>query len=121
MKKILLIEDDPLILEIYASKLKKSGFNVDFATDGEIAYEKFLKDDYDVILLDIVLPRITGFELLEKMRKQEKSKNVKVVVLSNLGQEADIKRAQKMNVEKYLIKAHYTPSEVVEKIKKVLM
>ncbi len=120
MKKILLIEDDPLIVEIYTAKLKKSGFDIESAIDGKSAFEKFSKKEYDLILLDIVLPHLTGFELLERMKRQKKSKQVKVVVLSNLGEEADIKRAQKMNVVKYLIKAHHTPSEVVEEIKKIL-
>ena len=121
MKKILLIEDDELIIEIYTTKLKRSGFDVEVATDGEIAFKKFSEKKYDLILLDIVLPHLTGFEFLERVNQQNILNDAKIIVLSNLGQKADIERAKKLGVVKYLIKAHYTPSEVVKEIKKILV
>jgi DNA-binding response OmpR family regulator len=119
-KRILLIEDDPLIIEIYTTQLKKAGFEVESAPDGEKALEMIKEKNFDLLILDIVLPYLTGFELLKRIRNQPEFKNLRVLVLSNLGQKSDIERAKRLGASQYLIKAHYTPSEVVEEIKKVL-
>ncbi len=122
MKKILLVEDDPLLIDIYATKLKQeSDFDVMVAQDGEKALrviEEFLPD---LVLLDIVLPHCDGWDVLENVRKNEKWKNVKVVIFSNLGQKEEIEKGKNLGADLYLIKAHYTPSQVVEEIKKLLM
>jgi len=120
VKKILLVEDDPLIVEIYTRKLREEGFEVEVAEDGEIALSKLKEKDFNLLVLDIVLPYLTGFEALRKIRKEPKLKDLKVLVLSNLGQKSDIERASELGVLRYLIKAHYSPSEVVEEIKKLL-
>lgn len=120
-KKILLVEDDPLIIEIYTIKLQEHGFNVEVAADGEMAFRKLKEEDgFDLVVLDIVLPQLTGFELLNRIRKDQKLKNLKVLILSNLGQRLDIERARELGAKRYLIKANFTPSEVVEEIKKLL-
>ena len=119
-KKILLVEDDLLIVEIYTTRLKEAGFEIESEVDGESAIRKLKEKDFDLVLLDIVLPNLTGFEFLEKIRNNEKLKNVKVLILSNLGQKTDVDKAERLGAIKYLIKAHYTPSEVVEEIKKIL-
>lgn len=120
-KRILLIEDDPLITEIYTTKLKESGFRVEVMGDGEAALKQLKKDaGFDLLVLDIVLPRLTGFELLQKIRNDQTLKILKVLVLSNLGQKLDIERAENLGVARYLIKANFTPTEVVEEIKKLL-
>jgi len=119
-KKILLVEDDSLIVEIYTTRLKEAGFEIESEPDGESAIRKLKEKEFDLVLLDIVLPNLTGFELLEKIRNKEKLKNVKVLILSNLGQKTDVEKAERLGAIKYLIKAHYTPSEVVEEIKKIL-
>ena len=120
MKRILLVEDDPLIVEIYTTQLEKAGFQVDSAIDGEIAFEKAKNERFDLLVLDIVLPFVTGFEVLRKIRNQEELKNLKVLILSNLSQKSDMEMAKNLGAIKYLVKAHYTPSEVVEEIKKAL-
>ena len=120
MKKILLVEDDPLIIDIYTTKLKESGFQTETASDGETALKKLKEENFDLLILDMVLPRLTGFELLKKIREDKGFKELKVLILSNLGQEADINLAKKLGVSKYLIKANFIPSEVVEEIKKIL-
>ncbi len=120
MKKILLVEDDPLIIDIYTTKLKESGFQTETASDGEMALKKLKEENFDLLILDMVLPRLTGFELLKKIREDKGFKELKVLILSNLGQEADINLAKKLGVSKYLIKANFIPSEVVEEIKKIL-
>jgi DNA-binding response OmpR family regulator len=124
MKSILLVEDDPFLIDIYTTKLKDSGFSVEVAKEGESALRKLNEEKFDFLLLDIVLPQIDGWEILEKIKNQKpKTKNLedlKIVVLSNLGQKEEVEKGLRLGADKYLIKAHYTPSEVVEEIKEVL-
>jgi len=129
MKTILLVEDDPFLIDIYTTKLKETGFNVEVATDGYACLSKIKEKNEkegqgkvwpDLVLLDIVLPQIDGWEVLSALRKDEKLKNIKVIVLSNLGQREEVEKGNSFKVVKYLIKAHFTPSEVVEEIKKVI-
>lgn len=120
MKSILLVEDDPLIVEIYTTKLKGLGFRVEVAQDGEIALDKLKEKEFDLVVLDIVLPHLTGFEFLEKIRRGKRFKNLKVLVLSNLGQKNDLDRARELGTSRYLIKAHFTPTEVAQEIKEIL-
>lgn len=120
MKSILLIEDDPFLIDIYTTKLKEAGFLVQVAPDGEEGLRKIENKKPDLLVLDIVLPRFTGFEFLKKIKSSPKFKKIPVVILSNLGQRAEIEEGLRLGATKYLIKAHYTPSEVVEEIKKVL-
>ena len=117
-KKILLVEDDPLLIDIYTTKLKDAGFVVSVATDGRMALELFEKDKPDLILLDIVLPNTNGWEVLKQIKKDNNT--TKVVILSNLGQKEEIEKGIMLGADKYLIKANYTPSEVIEEIKKLL-
>ncbi|KPJ57146.1 hypothetical protein AMJ49_02510 [Parcubacteria bacterium DG_74_2] len=119
MKKILLIEDDPFIIDIYSTKLKETGFEVDITTNGEDALEK-IKEKPDLILLDIVLPGMDGWEILRKIKEDKRLKSIPVVVLSNLGQKAEVEKSLQMGAEKYLVKSNYTPSEVVEQVKECL-
>lgn len=120
MKKILLIEDDPFLVDIYTTKLKEAGFEVETAGDGKIGLGKLKKKKPDLALLDIVLPYVTGWELLEKIRKDEKLKDLKVIILSNLYQEREVKKGLELGIMAYLIKANYTPAQVVEEIEKIL-
>lgn len=120
MKKILLVEDDSFMIDIYTTKLKEAGFKVIVAKDGREAILKVSEEKPDLLLLDIVLPHLTGFEFLEKLRSLENLKDLPVIILSNLGQKKEIKKGLKLGAVKYLIKAHYTPSQVVEEIKKTL-
>ncbi len=117
MKKILLIEDDPFIIDIYMTKLKESGFSVELAENGKKALEKIEEIKPDLVILDIVLPQIDGWEVLRKIKSKPEFKDLKVVILSNLGQKEEIEKGMNLGSVKYLIKAHYTPSEVIEEIK----
>lgn len=121
-KKILLIEDDPFLIDIYTTKFKKVGFSIETAIDGEEGLRKLKEGKFEFLLLDIVLPQIDGWEVLKKI-KNEKSKNknlknLKIIILSNLGQKEEIEKGLKLGATKYLIKAHFTPSQVAEEIKK---
>lgn len=119
MKTILLVEDDSFLIDIYSTKFKEAGFEVSVAEDGEEALKKIQEKKPDLLLLDIVLPRIDGWEILERIKKQN-LKSFKIVVLSNLDQKDDIEKGMRLGADKYLIKAHLTPSEIVEEIKKIL-
>jgi DNA-binding response OmpR family regulator len=124
MKKILLVEDDPFLIDIYQKKLKDSGFKVEVAKDGERALEILKEKNFDLMLLDIVLPKIDGWKILEELREMKKEKKdlekMKIVIWSNLGEKEDIKKGLSLGATSYLIKANFTPSEVVREIEKLL-
>lgn len=119
-KKILLIEDDPFLINIYLTKLKQEGFEVEVAKDGKEGVRVFKKNPPNLLLLDIVLPGMDGWEVLRTIREQDKFKDLAIIILSNLGQKQEIRKALELGATKYLIKTHYTPSQVVEEIKKIL-
>jgi len=120
MKTILLVEDDPFVVDIYTTKLKSIGFSVDVAEDGEEALRKLKEKKPDLMVLDIVLPNIDGWELLKKIRTELGLENLKVVALSNLSQKDEIQKSLELGVIRYFVKANFTPGEVVEEIKKIL-
>jgi DNA-binding response OmpR family regulator len=120
MKKILLVEDDPFLIEVYSTKFKEAGFASDVVADGELVLDKIKEEKPDLLLLDIVLPNVDGWEILKIIKNNNELKNIKIVILSNLGENEDVARGLKLGADKYLIKSHYTPSEVVKKVKKIL-
>ncbi|MCP6719503.1 MAG: response regulator [Patescibacteria group bacterium] len=120
MKNILLIEDDPFLVNIYTTKLKESGFSTDAANDGETGLKKLKEKEFDLLILDIVLPHIDGWEILKEIRKEDGLKDLKVIILSNLGRKEEVEKGLGLGAVKYFIKAHYTPSEIVEEIKKII-
>ncbi len=120
MKNILLVEDDPFLIDIYVTKLKEAGFEIEVAKNGQTALKFLNRKEYDLLVLDIVLPCIDGWEILEKIRKQEQFRDLLIIILSNLGQRQEVKKGLELGATKYLIKAHYKPSEIVEEIKKML-
>jgi len=120
MRTILLIEDDPFLVDLYNTKLKEEGFEVEIAVSGREGLRKFKEKKPDLILLDIVLPDLDGWEVLEGIKKLDKLDDLKVIVLSNLTEQGDVKRAQELGATRYLIKSHFTPTEVVQEIKKII-
>ena len=120
MKTILLVEDDPFLIDIYTTKLKNSGFSVETVTDGEECLRKLEEKMPDLLLLDIVLPGMDGWGVLRDIKKNEKFKDLKVVILSNLGRKEEVEEGIKLGAIKYLIKSQYTPSQVVNEIKKII-
>ena len=120
MKSILLIEDDPFVVDIYTKKLTEAGFLVDVAQDKEETLKKISERMPDLLLLDIVLPNIEGWDLLKEIKENLIFKDIKVAILSNLGQKDDVERGMKLGAIRYFIKAHYTPTQVVGEIKKML-
>lgn len=119
-KKILIIEDDKFLRELIARKLAKDGYDVSEAVDGEEGVKKAKETGPDLILLDLILPEMDGFEVLSKIKQDPASSLIPVIILSNLGQKEDIEKGLKMGAADYLIKAHFTPGEIVEKIRSII-
>ncbi|MFH1353739.1 MAG: response regulator [bacterium] len=118
---ILLVEDDSFISGMYETKLTNLGYAVEVIDNGETAGQRLEQDPLpDLVLLDIVLPKRDGFEILENLRSSDRTKNIPVILLTNLGQKPDVERGIQLGADDYIIKAHYTPTEVVDKIAKVL-
>ncbi len=120
MKNILLIEDDPFLIDIYVTQLERAGYKVEVATNGEIALSKLKETKPDLLVLDIILPKVDGWEFLKTIRQDTRLKQLKVVILSNLGQKEEVEKGFDFGAVRYFIKAEYTPKEVVEEIKKIL-
>lgn len=117
MAKILLIEDDSLIVKIYTTRLKADGYDVISADNGQTGIEIAQKELPNLILLDIMMPLIDGFVVLEKLRTIEPLKGTPIIVYSNLAQEAEEKRALDMGATEFITKANISPTELVNKIK----
>lgn len=118
--KILLIEDDPFLSSMYSTKFELENFQVFSGDDGRKGLDLALAEIPDIILLDILMPVMNGFEVLENLKKNERTRNIPVILLTNLNQKDDIEKALSMGANDYLIKAHFMPSEVVDKIRKVM-
>ena len=125
-KRILVVEDDPFLSDIYNTKLKQAGFSVELAMTGEECVNKLTAGEYDLMVLDIVLPQLDGWEILgrvgEMRQKNPESyiNRLKIIILSNLGQKEEIKRGLDLGADGFMIKAHFTPSEVAAEIEKAL-
>jgi len=117
-KKILLIEDEEIIYILLQKKLTSAGYEVYIAKDGEEGLEKAREIVPDLILLDVVMPRKSGFEVMEELREDENLKDIPVVVISNSGQPVELDRARELGVKDWLIKTEFDPQEVIEKVKK---
>lgn len=119
--KILIVDDDSFLLDMYSLKFSQSGFTVETALGSQAALEKLEKGFVpDVMLLDLVMPVMNGFELLEKMQKENLAKHAVKIVLSNRGQQSDIDQANKFDIAGYIIKANSTPKEVIEQVTSLL-
>ncbi len=120
MRKVLIIEDDSFLQGLEASKLKKDGYDVITASNGEEGMQKINEPGIDLILLDIILPKFDGFEILKKVRATEAIKNIPVIVFSNLSEEKDIKKAEQLGATDFMVKSNFTLDELVEHINKIL-
>ena len=117
MEKILIIEDDMYIRELYERAFKRAGYEVQVASDGEEALEKAKEQTFDLILLDIMLPKVTGIDVLISLRGSDStSKDTPVVLITNLGYDDIIKQAFKIGADGYLLKSKVTPKIIVEEI-----
>ncbi len=122
IKRVLVVEDDQYIRELYIDILQDEGYDVDHAVDGEEGYTKMHAGGYDIVLLDIMLPKMDGIKILEKLKNETPpiTPNKAVLVLSNLGQETIIANAVSLGAQGYMIKSDHTPDQVVNKVKEFL-
>ncbi|MFA5933469.1 MAG: response regulator [Microgenomates group bacterium] len=120
MAKVLVVEDDQFLTSAYRVKLAKAGFEIIVAADGEEALSVLAKDIPDVILLDLVLPKKDGFEVLKEIRANEKLKSIPVLIASNLGQKEDIDRGKSLGATDYIVKSDMTLDDLVNKINSLI-
>lgn len=121
MKKILIVEDDQFQRELYAEVLRDEGYEVFEAKDGKKGYQEMKKVGYDLVLLDVILPKIDGLEILKKLKKEGKlAKNKKIFLLTNLNPDALSQKLGRIEVDEYLIKSSLTPDQLVKKVKQDL-
>lgn len=118
--KVLIIEDDEMICDMYKLRFGAENWEVICAAKGEEGLKMAKEEKPEVILLDIILPGLDGFSILEKLKTDEATKNVPVVLLTNLGQEEDIKKGNSLGASDYLVKSGVTPKQVLEKVKGAL-
>jgi len=120
MAKILVVEDDTALRDIYSSRFLAEGYEVATASDGEEALSVAVKEKPDLIILDIMMPKISGFDTLDILRATPETKNTKIILMSALSQKADIEKGKSLGADEYLVKSQVTLSEVVDKIKSVI-
>jgi two-component system response regulator VicR len=116
-KLVLLVEDDPFLSNILMMKLQKEGLNVIHAVDGDDALTKLNEGNYEMVLLDLILPKKNGFEVLEAMRKDSRFENTPVIIVSNLGQDSDMEKARSLGVIDYIVKERLSIDDLVAKVK----
>jgi len=120
-KKIMLVDDDKFLLEMYAKKFSNSGYEVMSAVTAEDALNQLANErDIGIFLFDIIMPEMDGLELLKKVKSENLAPNSLKIVLSNQGQKAEVEKAQELGIDGYIVKALNTPSEVVEKIDQII-
>lgn len=120
-KNILLVDDDPLVVRMYQNKLTKDGYMVNTASNGEEALIQVMKEKPDLILLDIMMPKMNGVETLKRLKAEEKTEMIPVIILTNLGDNPDdIEAAKNLGALDYLVKANITLKQLSERVKKAI-
>lgn len=120
-KKVLIVDDDKFLLDMYTVKFTENNFNVTAALGSLEALNRIKEGtNPDVMLFDVVMPAMDGFELLETIKRDKLAPNAKTIILSNLGQQSDIDKGKSLGADGYIVKANSTPSEVVEKVKEII-
>ena len=119
--KILLVEDDQMIVEMYKLRLEADGFEVVVTDKGSRALELAQQERFNIILLDVILPETDGFSILQGLKSEEKTKNIPVLLLTNLGQESDKDKGIQLGAADYFVKSQHTPAEVLSKINELLL
>lgn len=117
---ILLVEDDTFLAGMYVTKLNLEGFDVKIADDGEKGLKIAKSEKPQLILLDIILPKMSGFDVLKDLKEDKTTADIPVILLTNLGQREDVQKGLDLGAKDYLIKAHFMPSEVVKKIQTLI-
>lgn len=118
--KVIIVEDEPSIQQMYQMKLNKLGFVTEVADDGQEGLQKCESFKPDLVLLDLKMPVMTGEEMLEKLRKTDWGADIRVIVLTNISRDEAPRALGMLNVDRYVVKAHHTPTQVVDVVKEVL-
>jgi len=118
MKKILLVEDEEIMISLLQKKLTKEGYEISVARDGEEGLKAMREVRPDLVLLDIIMPKMGGFGVMEGMQKDKELKKIPVIVISNSGQPVELDKAQKLGAKDWLIKTEFDPQEVLNKVVK---
>lgn len=119
-KTILIVEDDQFLRNLCIRKLQKEGFNVLYAVDGEEGLRKIQEEKPDLVLLDILLPGLNGFDVVTAAKNNNELSAIPIILLSNLGDKSDVNKGLSLGADDYLIKAHFTPGEIVDKVREWL-
>lgn len=120
MTKVLLVEDDVALRDIYSARFMAEDFDVVTASDGEMALTQAVKEKPDLIILDVMMPKISGFDVLDILRATPETKTTKVIMMTALSQNADIEKGKSLGADEYLVKSQVTLTDVIEKAKEVL-
>ena len=119
MKKILFIEDEFTLQKTMGEFLEKGGYKVIHALDGEIGLNLVQKEKPDLILLDLVLPKLNGFEVLKRLKEQKETQNIPIIILTNLEESADVQKGLELGATTYLVKSDHSLDDVLKKIKQI--
>ena len=120
MKKVLIVEDEELIMDLLKKKLIQEGYEVSTAYDGEQGMEKLRSVKPDILLLDIVMPKKSGYEVMEEMSKDPELNKIPIIVISNSGQPVELDKAKNLGAKDWLVKTEFDPREVVEKVRRLI-
>jgi DNA-binding response OmpR family regulator len=115
--KILLMEDETMLASMYQTKFQNEGFNIDIAVDGEDGLAKAKAGNYQIILVDIIMPKLDGFAVLKELRALPQYQTIPIILLTNLSQEEDMKKGKELGATDYWVKANLTPGQIVEKVR----
>lgn len=118
--KILIVEDDPLVSKMYSEKLSRDGYEAEVAENGTLGLEKMKKNPPALVILDIMMPKMGGIEVIDAMKADTNLEKIPIIVLSNLSESADIEKAKKRGVKDYLVKSDLDPEDVSSAVKKYL-
>jgi len=118
--RILLVEDDLLLVKMYQTKFTMEGFELLVASDGEAGLQIAQRENIDFLILDIMLPKLSGIDVLEKLKRDPNKKDIPVLILTNLTQEEEAKKALALGAKEYLIKSDITPKDLIDKVRKYL-
>jgi len=120
MAKVLLVEDDVALRDIYSARFMAEGYDVVTASDGEMALTQAVKEKPQLIILDVMMPKISGFDVLDILRATPETKDTKVIMMTALSQETDLDKGKSLGADEYLVKSQVTLTDVIDKAKAVL-
>lgn len=116
MKRILIVEDEKIMADLVQKKLEQEGYSTLVAQDGQQSLDMMRKEKPDLVLLDIILPKLNGFEVMEQINQDPELKDIPVIIVSNSGQPVELDRAKQLGAKDWLIKTEFDPQEVVDKV-----